>query len=587
MENLRHEPSSPPRVKRVKRERKNKPSSQLSPGGLQTPKPRQRKCQKPDMRRVENLSEVFQITKPNHLNQPESLKTSKSLFGAESNCSGQTYPAEYRSDIPFSSLQHGSVEDLPAPHVSNTNFQDSLEKLRDDCNHTQFPHETIILSMEQLNEFDLIDSSPQRAEGPSSSDIHRDISHDDCLDKKPCSHLNQEKNLFIHQEVVDSNLDYMDNLNMFDDEELLLDEGDDFSSCINDASSSVDESFPWNDADLEEMIQLTEASQQATPLGYNKDVDGDTHNPWNIDEDDDIDMLCSTHSFDSPNQKPLEDGNDSYEVTMDEGDVVSSPPHLSSGSSYCNIHSVSPNKNAETSEKNCHDQAEDMYEDHDLENELSKLMTSPDSAMQNPLPSVSMTTPIIRSQSASHITENLSPQATSSETTANVPHLISFNAEGNPIPFIRPPFAKPIRDRSPILGLNTRMILRICFRIGEALNAATIASRTNVDTIVELYAYVAVSEREMGSFRQTFTFADIFMYDKPPFLHGTYTLWRGAELWDHDSGVFLGENGNGKMARIIGRVNRNEEKKTWTMSIMNIWQVDWEDIGIAKGIVCP
>jgi len=167
-----------------------------------------------------------------------------------------------------------------------------------------------------------------------------------------------------------------------------------------------------------------------------------------------------------------------------------------------------------------------------------------------------------------------------------IPYVLPFNENGEALPFTRPPFPKPIRDRSPILGLTNCTVLRTCFRIGEALNAAAVASRTNTDAIIELYARTIFSEREInGGFKQFFQFGDMFT-DKPPYLSGTYTLWKGVDLWDVDSKPFLGEKGKGKMARVMGRIKRCEQGGGCEMVVLSIWEVDWEDVGVAKGIVC-
>lgn len=168
----------------------------------------------------------------------------------------------------------------------------------------------------------------------------------------------------------------------------------------------------------------------------------------------------------------------------------------------------------------------------------------------------------------------------------DLPHLVPTNADGEALPFMRPPFPKPIRDRSPIPGLSNQTTLRICFRIGEALNAAAVASRAHTDAIIELYARVVSSERENErGFKQSFQFGDLFT-DKPPYLSATYNLWKGVGLWDLDSKAFLGGSGKGKLARIMGRIKRRDQGGGCEMTVMSIWEVDWEDVGVAKGIVC-
>lgn len=170
----------------------------------------------------------------------------------------------------------------------------------------------------------------------------------------------------------------------------------------------------------------------------------------------------------------------------------------------------------------------------------------------------------------------------------DVPHLVPVDAAGKHLPFARPPFPAPLLDRSPILGLSNATVLRTCFRIGEALNAATQASRSKADAIVELYARVSTSTRDTnGGCKQHFQFVDLFT-DNAPYLIGTSTVWKGVGLWDQDSKVFLGEAGQGKMCRAIGRMKRGEEQPGggWEMVVLSVWEVEWEDVGVAKGIAC-
>lgn len=169
-------------------------------------------------------------------------------------------------------------------------------------------------------------------------------------------------------------------------------------------------------------------------------------------------------------------------------------------------------------------------------------------------------------------------------------HTITFDANGSALPFVRPPFPKPLRDRSPILGLSSRTYLRTCFRVGEALNAFSVASRSNVDAYIELYARVLWSRRE--GYKQFFRFGNLFNPAKPPFLNGVFGLWRSSELWDVDSKPFLTSGrdqmcaeGTKKMCRVVGRLKRNEKLEA-EMSVLSIWECTWEDVQVAKGVVC-
>ena len=230
--------------------------------------------------------------------------------------------------------------------------------------------------------------------------------------------------------------------------------------------------------------------------------------------------------------------------------------------------------------------SEDCFDDNDLDEELMD-MPAPDSDVVQP--STPLTSP------AEPTTPKLQwlppkvyiPAKFSAiwTTPTDIPHLVSFDTNSVALPFMRPPFPRPIRDRSPIFGLTNRTVLRTCFRIGEALNAAAVASRTNTDAVIELYARVTHSERETGSgFKQYFQFGDLFT-DKPPYLSATYGLWKSEGLRDIDSKVFLGVEGRGKMARALGRIKRREQGGC-EMIVLSIWEVDWEDVGVAKGIVC-
>ncbi|KAI4138957.1 MAG: hypothetical protein L6R39_006526 [Caloplaca ligustica] len=169
----------------------------------------------------------------------------------------------------------------------------------------------------------------------------------------------------------------------------------------------------------------------------------------------------------------------------------------------------------------------------------------------------------------------------------DLPHKVAFDQNGTPIPFVRSPFPPPVRDRSPIIGLSSGgPVLRTCFRIGEALNAGSTALRTKTNAIIEMYARVVCPERPTGSLKQYFQFADLFSPERPPILKGTYGLWKGVELWDLDSKVFMGEKGKGKMARVVGRVVREEKTRSLEMTILSIWEADWDDVGICKGHYC-
>ncbi|KAI9781759.1 MAG: hypothetical protein M1839_005752 [Geoglossum umbratile] len=161
------------------------------------------------------------------------------------------------------------------------------------------------------------------------------------------------------------------------------------------------------------------------------------------------------------------------------------------------------------------------------------------------------------------------------------PHLLEYDATGKPKPFVRPPFPERVQDRSPIVGLSSKTLLRTCFRVGEALRAGSHAGRWGQDAIIELYARVVFSSRD--GWKQHFQFADLF-HDRPPFLSGTYEIFHGTNLWERDSARFLAEDGSGKMCRCIGRMRR--AGADWKLVVLNIWEAAWDDVAWAKGIAC-
>lgn len=268
---------------------------------------------------------------------------------------------------------------------------------------------------------------------------------------------------------------------------------------------------------------------------------------------------------------------------------VPSSPHWSSQAS-CILTHVTGNANpdrviiAEGSE-NC-------FDDSDLDDGLIDLMVDESKSLPVTYPLTPAKRPL--SPKLHWLSPKTYTPARLSQIPASLtddPHLVPVNSNGDARPFMRPTFPKSIRDRSPILGLTNRTVLRICFRIGEALNAAAVASRTNVDAIIELYARVVFSSREAsGGYKQFFQLGDLFT-DKPPYLSGTYTLWKGVGIWDNDSKELVGEQGRGKMVRVMGRIKKKEPGQGQgpgvEMVVLSIWEVDWEDIGVAKGIACP
>lgn len=252
--------------------------------------------------------------------------------------------------------------------------------------------------------------------------------------------------------------------------------------------------------------------------------------------------------------------------------------------------------------------AQDPFADEDLDNELSNLSIpslkrnyseSPPFMQRTPPRSPAQKAPTTPSTSdETAIRVKIDPDCR--EATATVarkplspisppntaPHQISLAPDGRPIPVIRPPFPASVLPRSPISGLSKSTVLRTCFRVGEALSAASRALRQSVDALIELYCRVKDSHREPNGYKQFFELEDLFKPDRSPTLNGVYAIWKGVELWDFDSRAFLGDKGRGKMARVIGRIKRGEGGKGWEMTVLSIWEASWSEVGVVKGIVC-
>ena len=344
--------------------------------------------------------------------------------------------------------------------------------------------------------------------------------------------------------------------------------------------------FPMDDECLEEMMQSIPAPAEEEPLGSN-------WKPQDLPVDtllDDGQLLDDKSHW----QGAIPDLDDRILYDEDRTSTasniidVSYSPRLSSQAS-CILTHVTGNANpdrARTSEG-----SENCFDDYDLDDGLIDLMVDEPLHLQvtPETPAKRPVSPKLQWLSPKNYTPAKSSQIPVS-SHHDPPQVLPVYSDGDVLPFMRPLFPNPIRDRSPILGLTNRTVLRICFRIGEGLNAAAVAIRTNVDAIVELYARIVSSSREAsGGYKQLFQFGDLFT-DKPPYLSGLYTFWKGVGLWDNDSKELAGEQGRGKMVRVLGRIKKKEPRPeqgpTIEMIVLSIWEVDWEDIGVAKGIAC-
>ncbi|EME88022.1 uncharacterized protein MYCFIDRAFT_126117, partial [Pseudocercospora fijiensis CIRAD86] len=147
-------------------------------------------------------------------------------------------------------------------------------------------------------------------------------------------------------------------------------------------------------------------------------------------------------------------------------------------------------------------------------------------------------------------------------------------------PIVRKPFQPAILDRSPIFGASSAVLLRTCFRLGEALNVGSQAVRSGKSVVIELYARVTSSRRDGR--KQYFVLKDLY-HDRPPFCDATFELWDQSYLWDLDSRPFLSASENSSITcRAIGKMKREAQK--WRLDIVSIWAADASDVGFAAGV---
>ena len=344
-----------------------------------------------------------------------------------------------------------------------------------------------------------------------------------------------------------------------------------------------EDDFPIDDEGIEEILKLADLKEENGKVIFPPDHES---NPCLADDNRNLDSLDNPPP---PDRQVSKDRKALQSIAVTRLNSVSSSPNISKTIpiQYPSHTELDDTGTFSSCEENFLDEDDDEY---DLNLGLGG-MTPPSNKRE---PSLSPTQVNKSPQSVSQKPQSpvrcvqITPPSTSLQT--DIPHQISFDVSGQPLPFIRPSFPAPMLDRSPIQGLNSRTVLRTCFRIGEALNAASVSvhSAGAPDAVIELYCRSLSSIRHLTSYKQTFQFGDLFSSASPPFLTGTYMTWRGIGLWDHDSRAFLGEDGKGKMARVVGKIKRLEKEdglKRWEMVIMSIWEVDWEDVGVAKGIV--
>ena len=151
-------------------------------------------------------------------------------------------------------------------------------------------------------------------------------------------------------------------------------------------------------------------------------------------------------------------------------------------------------------------------------------------------------------------------------------------------PFARPDFPILTRDRSPITGVSTQTVLRVCFRIGEMFKEGARCEAMKQDAVIELFARVTSSSREASTNKQHFQFADLW-HDRPPFPNGILFNYRTSGLVESESKALLDAD-EGTLARCLGRLKRDSKSETgWMLHIANIRMTDWEEIRWTRRIL--
>lgn len=167
-------------------------------------------------------------------------------------------------------------------------------------------------------------------------------------------------------------------------------------------------------------------------------------------------------------------------------------------------------------------------------------------------------------------------------------------------PFARSDFPLPI-ERASIPGISSGIVLRVCFRIGEALRAAAICKASQQIALIELFAQVTNTYRTPGTTKQHFQFCDLF-HDRPPFLNGVLANYKGSEGQQAQCDNLLEACRSSeaqraefdallevpqvqRMTRCLCRLERSSNNTSWLAHILNIRSTDWKEVEYVKTTV--
>ncbi|KAF4621936.1 hypothetical protein G7Y89_g14408 [Cudoniella acicularis] len=175
-------------------------------------------------------------------------------------------------------------------------------------------------------------------------------------------------------------------------------------------------------------------------------------------------------------------------------------------------------------------------------------------------------------------------QQNSSQVSQSILAMLDDSHEYEPLDrFVRKAFPPPVQDRCPIVGVSSKTVLCVCFRIGEMFREGAKCEAVGQDAVIELFARVTYSSREPGTMKQHFQFADLWSESRP-FPAGILLNYKTTDLAESESKAFVGRMG--KMARCLGRLKRDKKSGTgWLLHIINIRETDWEEIRWTKRIV--
>ncbi|KKY20470.1 putative sequence orphan [Phaeomoniella chlamydospora] len=189
--------------------------------------------------------------------------------------------------------------------------------------------------------------------------------------------------------------------------------------------------------------------------------------------------------------------------------------------------------------------------------------------------------PIINSASAIDLTQS--------------PHKTLRSDSGQPNPFVRAAFPAASAPSPLVPNLNPYRRILACFRMADLLRS----SATSNAPMLEVFASVTSSRRHED--KQYFTFSDLFFPSRPPEVHGSYTGWKGVDLYEDDTKPFLEAKPNAVvLCRAIcillkksspvpgpatGDMFRIAHTTDLHLKVLNIWPATWDDVEYTRGMV--